>query len=220
VRRGWKIRGNVPPQASAGCPFGKHLLAVASRWRGECAPACLNVGRLHDGPGTRKKVESTNLRSHGICVVVSQPRVTDEHGKRFPCTGRHTSARSSLPRQFSSKRTNKSSPPSSPPCCLRHWLHCHPQVQRKNEPLPSQNCALSFSILVSMALAGNSSAVSKKVSSVRPWANHRTTNPTSVCVAPFVTVVRQLNTRLELPQTCVGSSGRSGRRRGISVLRC
>jgi hypothetical protein len=167
-----------------------------------------------------KKVESTKLRSHGICVVVPQPRVTDEHGKRFPCTGRHTSARSSLPRQFSSKRTNKSSPPSSLPCCLRHWLHCHPQVQRKNEPLPSQNCALSFSILVSMALAGNSSAVSKKVSFVRPWANHRTTNPTSVCVAPFVTVVRQLNTRLELPQTCVGSSGRSGRRRGISVLRC
>ena len=42
-----------------------------------------------------KKVESTNLRSHGICVVVPEPRVTDEHGKRFPGTERLTSARSS-----------------------------------------------------------------------------------------------------------------------------
>ena len=42
-----------------------------------------------------KKVESTNLRSHGICVVGRLPKVTDAHGKRFPCTERNTSARSS-----------------------------------------------------------------------------------------------------------------------------
>ena len=35
-----------------------------------------------------KKVESTNLRSHGICVVVPEPKVTDAHGKRLPCTRR------------------------------------------------------------------------------------------------------------------------------------
>ena len=52
---GRKIRGNVPPQASAGCPFGKHLHAGASRWRGKCAPACLNVERLHDGLELEKK---------------------------------------------------------------------------------------------------------------------------------------------------------------------
>ncbi len=34
-----------------------------------------------------KKVESTNLRSHGICVVGHEPKVTDAHGKRFPVHG-------------------------------------------------------------------------------------------------------------------------------------
>ena len=48
-----------------------------------------------------KKVESTNLRSHGICLVGRLPKVTDAHGKRFPCSERLTSARGSLPKQFS-----------------------------------------------------------------------------------------------------------------------
>jgi len=39
-----------------------------------------------------KKVESWNLRSHGICVVVPEPKETDDLVKRLPCTGRHTSA--------------------------------------------------------------------------------------------------------------------------------
>ena len=83
-----------------------------------------------------KKWETKKLRSHGICLVGGLPKVTDAHGKRFPCTERNTSARSSLPRQFSSKRTNKSSPPSSPPCCLRHWLHCHSQGATKASVSP------------------------------------------------------------------------------------
>jgi|GEM_PF-3700178 len=57
-----------------------------------------------------KKVESTNSRLHGICLVGRLPKVTDAHEKRFPCTEWHTSARGSLPRQFSSKRMNKASP--------------------------------------------------------------------------------------------------------------
>jgi hypothetical protein len=64
---GRKIRGHVPPQASAGCPFGKHLRAGASSWRVKCAHACLNVGRLHDGlehekSGKLKFAFSWNLR--------------------------------------------------------------------------------------------------------------------------------------------------------------
>lgn len=39
-----------------------------------------------------KKVESTNLRLHGICVVGRLPKDTDAHGKRFPCTERYTLA--------------------------------------------------------------------------------------------------------------------------------
>jgi hypothetical protein len=40
-----------------------------------------------------KKVESTNLRLHGICVVGRLPKDTDAHGKRFPGTERRSSAR-------------------------------------------------------------------------------------------------------------------------------
>ena len=39
-----------------------------------------------------KKVESTNWRLHGICVVGRLPKDTSKLGKRFPCTSRHTSA--------------------------------------------------------------------------------------------------------------------------------
>jgi hypothetical protein len=39
-----------------------------------------------------KKWETKKLRSHGICVVGHEPKVTDAHGKRFPCTEWHTSA--------------------------------------------------------------------------------------------------------------------------------
>ena len=48
-----------------------------------------------------KKWETKKLRSHGICVVVSEPKVTDAHEKRFPGTERRSSARGSLPKQFS-----------------------------------------------------------------------------------------------------------------------
>jgi hypothetical protein len=41
---------------------------------------------------TVKKVESTNSRLHGICVVGRLPKVTDAHGKRFPCTERQQQA--------------------------------------------------------------------------------------------------------------------------------
>jgi hypothetical protein len=48
-----------------------------------------------------KKVESTNLRSHGICEVGRLPKDSVGLGNRFPGTQRLTSARGSLTRQFS-----------------------------------------------------------------------------------------------------------------------
>jgi hypothetical protein len=51
-----------------------------------------------------KKVESTNLRSHGICVVGRLPKDTDDLGKRFPCTERITLAGSRLARTKSAMR--------------------------------------------------------------------------------------------------------------------
>jgi hypothetical protein len=93
-----------------------------------------------------KKVESTNSRLHGICVVVSQPKDTDAHGKRFPCTERLTSARGSLPKQFSSRRTNKSSPHHRRPVAKATGSTAIRRDQRKHESRPPQKSALSFSI--------------------------------------------------------------------------
>jgi hypothetical protein len=81
-----------------------------------------------------KKVESTNLRSHGICVVGRLPKVTDAHGKRFPCTERLTSARGSLPKEFHSDKIDSGGWQKGEPAgvliqvrdALRPSIHYHP----------------------------------------------------------------------------------------------